>query len=91
MNRKDFAHDPARQWKEVDWVGKRSWMTKSEMRRRFRKTSGDAYMNAVFAIRRDEQNNTDGMQKAGVWELWSKSANRVVWVTERRGSSARRR
>lgn len=82
VNRKDFAHDPARDWKEVDWVGKRSWMTKSEMRKRFRSTSGRAYMNAVFAIRRDEQNNTDGMQKAGVWELWSKSANRVVWVTE---------
>ncbi|CDZ50410.1 hypothetical protein [Neorhizobium galegae] len=81
-NRKDFAHDPARTWKEVDWAAKRSWMTKTEMRKRFRKTSGKAYLDAAFAIRRDEQDNTDGKLKAGVWELWSKSANRVVWFTE---------
>lgn len=82
VNRKDFAHDPARTWKEVDWAGKCSWMTKLEMRKRFRKTSGLAYQGASFAIRKDEQDNTDGKMKAAVWEIWSKSANRVVWVTE---------
>lgn len=81
-NRKDFAHDPARTWKEVGWVAKRSWLTKSEMRKRFRKTSGNAYQNAEYAIRRDDKENTDGKMKAGVWELWDKTNNRVVWFSE---------
>lgn len=82
VNRKDFAHDPARSWKEVDWVARRAWLTKSEMRKRFSKTSGNAYQDADYAVRKDERQNSDGRQKAGVWEIWIKSANRVVWVTE---------
>lgn len=82
VNRKDFAHDPARSWKEVDWVARRAWLTKSEMRKRFSKTSGNAYQDADYAVRKDERQNSDGRQKAGVWEIWIKSANRVVWVDE---------
>lgn len=83
-NRKDFLHDPARTWKEVDWVAKRSWLTRKEARKRFRKTSGDAYADAAYEVRKDEANddNSDGRLKAGFWELWSKSANKVVWVAE---------
>lgn len=82
VHRKDFLHDPARSWKEVDWVAKRSWMTRAEMRKRFRKDSGDAYKDAAFAVRKDAEDNDDGRLKAAVWELWSKSADKVVWVTE---------
>lgn len=83
-NRKDFLHDPARTWKEVDWVAKRSWLTRKEARKRFRSTSGDAYADAAYEVRKDEANddNSDGRLKAGFWELWSKSANKVVWVAE---------
>lgn len=81
VNRKDFAHDPARSWREVDWVGKCSWMTKGEMRKRFGPTSKDAYKNAAFAVQKDDNGNTtDSKQKAAVWELWIKSANVVVWA-----------
>lgn len=82
VNRKDFAHDPARTWKEVGWVAKRSWLTKGEMRKRFYKTSGNAYQDAAYAIRKDEKENTDGKMKAGVWEIWHKTMNRVLWVTD---------
>lgn len=82
-DRKDFLTDPARKWKEVDWVAKRSWMTKPAMRKRFRKTSGDAYLKAVYAVVKDDPEAEDsGKLKAGVWELWSKSADKVVWVAE---------
>lgn len=80
--RKDFAHDPARKWKEVDWVARRAWMTKDEMRKRFRSTSGNEYKNASYAIRKDNDDNSDGRTKAEVWEIWSKSAKKVVWVSE---------
>lgn len=81
-DRKDFLCEPARKWKEVDWVASRGWMTRSEMRKRFKKTSGDAYKDAVFARRREDKEVDDGRKKAGVWELWSKSQNKVVWVAE---------
>lgn len=83
VSRQDFLHDPARKWKEVDWVAKRSWLTRKEARKRFHATSADAYKDAAYEIRKDEiTNDTDGKLKAGFWELWSKSENIVVWITE---------
>lgn len=80
-NRRDFAHEPAREWKEVGWVAGRAWMSRKEMRQRFQKTSGNAYAGASFAKQKDDKNKSDGKLKAGVWELWSKTDNKVVWVT----------
>ncbi|WP_427351143.1 hypothetical protein [Erwinia amylovora] len=79
-NRRDFAHDPARYWKDVDWVAARAWLTRAEMRKRFLKTSGKAYQDAEFGYVTDDNQNHDGTKKAGVWEIWCKSANRVLWV-----------
>lgn len=79
-DRKDFAHDPAQKWKEVDWVAKRSWLAKPAMRKRFKKHSGDAYKDCTYTKRKDDDDDA-GAMKAGVWELWSKSRNKVVWVS----------
>jgi hypothetical protein len=83
VNRKDFLHDPARNWKEVDWVAKRSWLTRKQARKRFYKTSANAYQDAAYEVRKDGvTDDTDGKLKAGFWELWSKSGNKVVWISE---------
>ena len=81
-DRRDFLHDPARKWSEVDWVAKRAWMTKREMRKRFRKSSGDAYQNADYSVQKDDRDRgaASDAAKAGVWEVWCKSENRVIWV-----------
>ena len=81
MDRTDFRHEPARKWSEVGWVAGRFWMTKREIRKRFSKTSGDAYQNARFMLRRDDDGETQ-TKKAGVWEVWHKADNKVYWVTE---------
>lgn len=84
-DRRDFLHDPARKWKEVDWAANRAWLTKDEMKERFEKHSGKAYESAAYnAVNRDEKDrgHRDPIQKAGVWEIWSKSEDCVVWVTE---------
>src|SRR5262249_4659191 len=77
-------HEPARKWQEVDWVAKRSWMCRREMRKRFGRTSGKAYQEAAFTQMREDRDNgaADPRQKAGVWEIWCRSENRVVWVSE---------
>jgi hypothetical protein len=82
--RRDFLHEPARNWKEVDWVAKRSWPSRSKARKRFKATSGDAYKKLTYEVRKDDADADadDGTKKAAVWEIWSKSLNKVVWVGE---------
>lgn len=81
VDRRDFLHSPARKWQEVDWVARRAWMTKEQMEERFGKKSDGA---AYETVNRDEKDRVhrDPVEKAGVWEIWSKCEDRVVWVTE---------
>lgn len=82
VDRTDFLHEPARSWADVGWVARRSWLTKTEMRKRFGKTSGKAYQQAKTEIRRDDKDNggADDSKKAGVWEVWHKADKKVYWV-----------
>lgn len=82
VDRTDFLHEPARCWADVGWVARRAWMTKTEMRKRFQKTSGKAYQQAKTEIRRDDKDNggADDSKKAGVWEVWHKADKKVYWV-----------
>ncbi|MBB4642361.1 hypothetical protein [Rhizorhapis suberifaciens] len=85
LDRTDFRHEPARKWAEAGWVARQAWMTKREMRKRFRKFSGDAYKDAKFMTKRDDEHGEDQQsqtRKAGVWEVWHKADNKVYWVTE---------
>lgn len=84
VDRRDFLHEPARKWSEVAWVAKRSWLTKAEMRKRFGKSSGKAYLEASYSVRKTERDEgaDDGLSKAAVWEIWSKTHDLVVWVAE---------
>lgn len=85
VDRKDFLHPPARKWSEVPWVARRAWLTKAELRKRFRKTSGDEYKNAVMSntSRGNEYDSSaDQTKKAGVWEVWHKADKKVYWVAE---------
>jgi len=82
VDRRDWLCSPARKWQEVDWVARRAWMTADEMEKRFK---GDKWKEAAFEENdRDQKDrgNRDPILKAGVWEIWSKSEDRVVWVTE---------
>lgn len=81
LDRTDFLHEPARKWADVGWVARRAWMTRLEMQARF---GGTAWESANFMVRHDDRNmgSADNSEKAGVWEVWSKTDNRVYWVTE---------
>lgn len=85
VDRRDFLHEPARYWCEVGWVAKRSWLTRKEMRKRFRSTSGDAYKEAQYETgrQRDDRGESESTtKKCGVWEVWHKADKKVYWVTE---------
>lgn len=85
-DRRDFLHEPTRTWAEVGWVAGASYLTRKEMRARFREHSGDAYLDAQFTKREDGRQ--DGLEdravarRCKVWEVWHKADNKVYWVTE---------
>jgi hypothetical protein len=83
-DRRDFLHDPARNWYEVVWVAAASYLTREEMKKRFSKHSGDAYDDADYKIDRDTHDigGSDERERAKVWEVWHKGLARVVWVSE---------
>ena len=56
-HRKDFLHDPARCWKEVGWVAGAAYLSKDEMRKRYRKTSGDVYKDAQYSVQKEDRDN----------------------------------
>jgi hypothetical protein len=80
VDREDFAHDPARKWREVEWVGRRSWLSKDAMRARFEKTNPD-WATAQFQTSKGKDENYKGEAKAAVWEIWHKTSKKVVWIS----------
>ena len=84
VDRADFLHSPARKWTEVEWVARRSWLTRKQMKRRFAETSNGAWLNANYKKQEIGTEGTDkdaAEQKAEVWELWHKVENVVVWIS----------
>lgn len=85
-DRLDFLHEPARKWGEVGWVAAAFWMTRADMRKRFRRTSGDEYQKATYSVQPDADNRDlekrAEVKKAKVWEVHHKADNKVYWVTD---------
>lgn len=78
LNRRDFLHEPARSWPEVQWVAKRAWMTKDAGLQRF----GEDFLKASFSSSKtDTPEDYTFDKKAEVWEIWHKGMGVVVWVT----------
>ena len=83
-NRRDFLHSISRTWEEVTWVAAASYLTRTEARERFQKYSGDEYQDADYKVDKDSQEvgGADARERAKIWEIWSKTDRRVVWVAE---------
>jgi len=83
-DRRDFLHSVSRNWREVTWVAAASYMTRGEARKRFRKTSGNAYQDAEYKVDKDAQEigGADARQRAKFWEVWDKKSKRVLWVAQ---------
>jgi hypothetical protein len=85
LDRTDFRHEPARKWAEVGWVAGGFWLTRDELKKRFKKLTESQLDAAKYTLHRDDQSKaTDqsATHKCRVWEVWHKADNRVYWVTE---------
>lgn len=78
LDRKDFRHGPARKWKEVPWVARRTWMGRDKGLKRFK----DIFLKAEMRNKNEGQSDEYQHEKeAEVWELWHKDKGLVVWVS----------
>ena len=81
----DFAHDPARTWREVRWVAKRSWLTRKKGKERFDKylkQFGKSFSEVPLKKRDRNAAAHNPKDKAPVWEIWDKDTRMVYWVNE---------
>jgi hypothetical protein len=83
VDRLEYRHEPVRYWHELGWQAFGAWMTEKQMGERFK---GADYRHAAFISRKSshdgDDDNQDESLKALVWEVWSKTDNKVYWVTE---------
>lgn len=91
VNWKNFRHSPSPVWEEVWWVAKREFMTRRELRTRFKgKDPATGKMIADLIPLEDqkfkdtEDGNKEKTKKvrktAEVWEIWDKTNREVVFI-----------
>lgn len=85
---RDFLWGPARGWHEVPWVGRRAWMTHTEIAEKF--YNGD--LKKAKAVNLDytpermrnatgaEHTEVSFTKKAEVWEIWNKADRTVYFI-----------
>ncbi|MEE9618234.1 MAG: hypothetical protein V3T90_14695 [Anaerolineae bacterium] len=82
----DFRWGWARTWSEVPWMAFRSFLTKDEAKARFGddKAAELEFVNQTptGAENKDEiydKDQKNNVQKAEIWEIWSKKDKKVFW------------
>lgn len=81
LHRDDFLCDPARDWACVEWTARRGWLTKEEMAERFSEEISDS-VDYVIRNRANTREDQDNQHRCGVWEVWHKGEDCVVWVVD---------
>jgi hypothetical protein len=76
LERTDWRCEPARKWSEVGWVARRAFLSRREVRERFKE------IPPTMKFEERKVGDFKGEKKASVWEIWHKAHNCVVWVSE---------
>jgi hypothetical protein len=73
----DFLHSPARSWNEVRWVGRKVYMTRDGLAKRF----GERLAQEVpLDHKPDKDENEELFSRAVVVEIWDRTEREVLWV-----------
>ena len=84
---KDFLWSPCRVWEERRWVGRKVYLMREELIKRFGDTIGrEVPLNfTVVSARGDNLNSTpkeDVLKKAIVYEIWDRTQRKIVWYVK---------
>lgn len=80
VDRVDFLHQPARKWTEVEWVARRTYLTREQMQARFGAGAADKVEYSARRGGEEDEEDLGATRKASVWEIWSRRHSAVVWV-----------
>jgi hypothetical protein len=81
----DFFHSPARNWYEVRWVARRSYMNRKELCQRFGEVGHKVELTASPTQKRKKKLTEDEAElvlQAEIFEIWDLSTKMVTWVSE---------
>jgi hypothetical protein len=81
----DFAHDPARTWREVNWVAFRAWLDPEPLEQRFGEIMKAKGLDVKSVPKKKREGVSEGDKKADqvpVWEIWCRRTNKVHFVCE---------
>ncbi|WP_417814060.1 hypothetical protein [Thalassospira alkalitolerans] len=86
VNYDDFIHGPARRWVDVPWVGFRHFLTKDDVRDKFKggaKLVDEVNFSANIENGEKDQDNQpeDNVRRAEIWEIWCKETRTVYWIS----------
>lgn len=77
VDRRDFGHNVARTWAEVDLVWRKAYLKRAELIKRFPQHGEHIPLDVKQSG--DEKKSDEG-KKACIYEMWSKSEKKVYWI-----------
>lgn len=77
VNRKDFGHNVARTWEEVTIVWRKSYLDRRELVAKFGDIGAELPLDSKKKGAKEE---SETGKKATIYELWDKTAKKVVWM-----------
>lgn len=78
VNWKNFGHEIAPTWEEVDVVWRRVGLSRDALVKRF----GDVGAKVPLDAKREDSKAEDETSKGIIYELWIKSEKRAVWLSK---------
>lgn len=85
---RDFKWSPCRRWEDLRWMAFRTYLDFDELKDRFGEEVARAIpVKSAYLV--DEENmstglesSTDAIQRAEIWEIWSKETRQVIWFCQ---------
>lgn len=78
VNWQDFLHGYGRTWEEVTWVGRKVYMTRAQLKKRFK--NGDKV--PLDKEIKDDDGTKQDIKRATVYEIWDKNTLEVIWINK---------
>lgn len=80
----DFLYSPCRVWSERRWVGRRAYMTRDELKRRFGEKGEAVPLNYkpkdYLTVPSGVTPTHEALSKAVVYEIWDRDKRKVYWL-----------
>ncbi len=83
----DFLWSPCRVWEERRWVGRKAYMTREELKKRFGEDKGgrcplDYSTNSLNTGVQSTVPKEDVLKKAVIYEIWDRTTRKVIWYAK---------